>query len=428
MTSPLARRQISAAAMSILMLALVVRLTAVLLIHNAQYSDSVWYDNAATRLATIHEYGVSGRSAWFPPGYPMFLAAIYAFAGHSQLAGRIANAVLGAITCLLVYLTGRRLVGERQGLAAGALVAIWPNLVFHTLILDSETLSAAQFTAVIWIGTLPADTRRAFWLRAVAFGLLLGWSMLTRPAAAILVVAVATYWALQTRSPREIVRVLAVPVLIASVFIVGWSARNRAQFGEWIPVSTNGGYNFWQANNAYANGNDTFWPSVPRGIPEFETMRSGDEFTRNREGYRYGLAFLRAHPWHPLTSAWTKFMWLYHTDTSGLYEGVLNAPELSPSGVAAWFKRHQHLAESLTFRFYFVVMLLALAALLLAAPSTRPAIWSLASLGVLLLGFHLFFHAKDRFHVPLAPAFALMAGVTTMWLYDAARRRTVAAP
>ena len=42
----------------------------------------------------------------------------------------------------------------------------------------------------------------------------------------------------------------------------------------------------------------------------------------------------------------------------------------------------------------------------------RSRLLPLLALPLLLTAFHQLFHAKDRFHVPLAPAFALLAAVT----------------
>jgi hypothetical protein len=193
------------------------------------------------------------------------------------------------------------------------------------------------------------------------------------------------------------------------------------QFGEVVTIATNGGYNFWQTNHRFADGNDTYWPSVPMDDPEYATMSNSDEFTLNREGYRYAFAYLRDHPWHLVRMLPTKLFWLYHTDTSGLYEGALYAPIEQPSSVQHWIEEHQALVEAATFRYYELVMVLsALGAAIALLRDRSDWLWPILSLPLLLTFFHFFFHAKDRFHIPLDGVIALLAAVaiseTARWI------------
>jgi hypothetical protein len=236
--------------------------------------------------------------------------------------------------------------------------------------------------------------------------------VLVRPVSLILVASLSLWWWISTKSLRQAVVRLA-PVMAVLLLIVGsWTVRNYLQFGEVITIATNGGYNFWQTNHRYADGNDTFWPFVPMDDPEYQTMFQGDEFTKNREGYRYALTYLRAHPEHLVTMLPAKLFWLYHTDTSGFYEGALNPPMEGPSAVATWIAGHARFVEALTFRYYEAVLALAVvgvALVLWRAPTGW--IWPILALPLLLTFFHLFFHAKDRFHIPLDGIFAVFAAV-----------------
>src|SRR5438128_11289213 len=85
------RRGISWWLVAVLALAACCRLAWIVLVPNGQYSDSVWYDGAAANLASSGMYGLNGPSAWFPPGYPFFLATIYKLFCHAELAGNVGN-------------------------------------------------------------------------------------------------------------------------------------------------------------------------------------------------------------------------------------------------------------------------------------------------------------------------------------------------
>jgi len=397
---------------AVLVLAAGIRVLWVVLVPNAQYSDSVWYDGAAANLASSGVYGLDGPSAWFPPGYPFFLAALYKVVGHSELAGKLGNVAIGVALTGSTYLLARLLLGEAVALVSAVLIALWPNLIFHTGILSSDLLAAAGFVAVMWLGMRHETGPGPAWLRAVVLGVLIGWMVLVRPVSLILLAALGLWWWISNRSARAAVIRLAPLVLTVGIVVGAWTVRNYREFGEVITIATNGGYNFWQTNHRYADGNDTYWPFVPMDDPEYQTMRNGDEFTKNRQGYQYAFAYLRANPTHLLIMLPTKLFWLYHSDTSGFYEGVLYAPMQGPSPLASWIDAHDHLVEALTFRYYEVLMALSVVGAGLTVLRRPPGwIWPIVALPLLLTFFHVFFHAKDRFHTPLDGIVALLAAV-----------------
>jgi 4-amino-4-deoxy-L-arabinose transferase-like glycosyltransferase len=388
----------------VLGVALAVRLAWVLLVPNEQYSDSVWYAAAAWNLAAHGVYGPDAPSAWFPPGYPFFLSAIYAVAGHSELAGKLGNVALGVAMTGFTYLLARLFVTQAAALVAGVIVALWPNLVFSTGILSSDVLAACGFVAALWLGM----RRGAAWPTSIALGVLIGWMILVRPISGILIIALALWWVLDKRSLRP----LSAVVVIAALVVAGWTMRNYVQFGQPILIATNGGYNFWQTNHRFADGNDTFWSVVPMDDPEYQTMRNGDEFTKNSAGYRYAIAYLEAHPLHLVTMLPTKLFWLWHTDTSGFYEGVFDAPMAGPSAVADWIRAHAERVESLTFRYYEALMVLAVLGVGITLLRRQARwVWPLVSMPLMLCLFHMFFHAKDRFHIPVDGVIALFAAI-----------------
>src|SRR6476661_5409288 len=69
-------------------------------------------------------YGTSVPTAAHPPLYPTVLAGLSLIGLHGAL-----GAVLGGVTIVLVALIGRRVGGERVGLAAAAIAALYPLLI-----------------------------------------------------------------------------------------------------------------------------------------------------------------------------------------------------------------------------------------------------------------------------------------------------------
>jgi hypothetical protein len=79
--------------------------------------------------------------------------------------------------------------------------------------------------------------------------------------------------------------------------------------------------------------------------------------------------------------------------------------------------------EGVTFRYYEALIALAvLGAVFTIIRRERLWIWPVLSLPVLLTLCHLFFHAKDRFHMPIDGVIAPLAAVALVEAANLARR------
>ena len=135
-------------------------------------------------------------TAYYPIGYPAILAALFFVVGHTpipddyMMALNIQNVVVGTASVVLAYVIGRALFGERGGVAGAAILAVFPNLVFQVATVQLETMyifwCLAALAIVVthdWSRGLPS-TRRL-----LAFGAVLGVSVLIRPFSIWFVVA-----------------------------------------------------------------------------------------------------------------------------------------------------------------------------------------------------------------------------------------------
>src|SRR5438874_13310546 len=109
-------------ALEIFLVALAVRLVHVWQIRRSPLfdlllGDAHGYDEWARRIAGGDWIG---RDVFYQaPLYPYFLAVVYAVVGHSLLAVRIIQAVVGSASCALLALAGERFFTKRIGLVAG---------------------------------------------------------------------------------------------------------------------------------------------------------------------------------------------------------------------------------------------------------------------------------------------------------------------
>src|SRR5215213_9692357 len=130
-------------------------------------------------------------TAFRPPGFPMFLAAVYTVSEPLGIerwtAARVAQAVLGTAVVALLGLVAWQLFGRRVALAAMALGAVFPPAIVLGGSLLSETLFSALMLAAIAaaLGDRRAGGDRR-WL--VVAGVLCGLAFLTRSNAPALLI------------------------------------------------------------------------------------------------------------------------------------------------------------------------------------------------------------------------------------------------
>lgn len=261
----------------IVALALAVRLTLLLAHPTPLASDARDYDALGWTLATTAHYANDDGTptAYRGPGYPAFVAAIYA-AGRHPAAVKAAQAALDALTALLLYaLLARR--SRAAALIAGVAWAVLPAAVLFSGQLFSETAFTFGVVALAWL----VSQDRA-WADALA-GLALGALILTKPM--MLLFAAALPFALVKRpSARPTTAILG----IAMVPVLAWVGRNLLVMGT-PALITGAGANLWIGNNPRANGGYVE-PSpieAPAAIGEVESDRiaGGD-----------ALAYIANHP------------------------------------------------------------------------------------------------------------------------------------
>src|SRR4051794_36575277 len=199
---------------------------------------------------------VEVATAEHPPLYSVVLAAPALVGLDSADAFRLAGAVFGAGTIALVGLLGRRLAGERAGLIAAGIAAVYPTLIAADGALMSETLygllTAASLLAAYWLYDEPGA------LRAVVLGALVALTALTRGEALLLLplLLIPVVWRPEFREERAAWRAAGIALVAFLVVLAPWTARNWIVFNRPVAIATNSGTAVAGANCAvtYASG------------------------------------------------------------------------------------------------------------------------------------------------------------------------------
>jgi len=222
--------------------------------------DALYHDQWAQAIATGERF-VEG--AYFrAPLYPAFLGLIYTVCGHDYLAPRLAQAVLGALSCGLLYLVGRlvfaRWVAGVAGLAAGSywiLIYLDGELLIPPLIVFLDLL--------LILCLLQAYRRPAAWLFALA-GVLLGLSAIARPNILLFGPGIVA-WLLWLHR-RQLARGLfysAITTAGCLLVVLPITVRNWIVGRDLVLIASQGGVNFYIGNNPESDGCTAVVPGTP---------------------------------------------------------------------------------------------------------------------------------------------------------------------
>lgn len=372
--------------------------------------DSRIYDIMAVDFARGRE---TWKGAYFwPPLYPWFLGAVYSIFGHDYLAARVAHAFLGAVSCLFLFGIGRIAFNRTVGFAAACAMALCGPLVFF----DGELLIPGVYIFLILGGLLlllvaarrPDILSLSVWPAA---GVVFGLAGLARPNI-VLFFPVAAFWgAALNGSPLNRLRRAAFFLLGAAAAIAPVTVRNYVAEGDFVPISSNGGLNFYLGNNPRAEETIAMRPGLRWLHLVGEAEREGYEGSSvaSRYYFRKALSFIGENPGEALVLQGSRLAHLWNSFEIGRNRDVYST------------RPHSALLSLLLWRvgrFGFPFGLIApLAAVGLLAGFRRDRFRALLYLFLLsyLLSIIPFF-ATSRYRLPLVPILLLFAAQYVVWM------------
>jgi 4-amino-4-deoxy-L-arabinose transferase-like glycosyltransferase len=200
-------------------------LVANLLADGQGFIDPFYYDQDGTELP----------SALHPPLYPLALSGVSLLGGTGTLSHRAFGCLLGGITIVVIALIARRVRGDRAGLIAAGIAAIYPVMVAADGALMSEPLYALLIAAALLTALKLHETRD---LRlAAALGVLIALGALTRSEAIGLLPLLA--WPIAWAARDRRLALAAIATLACALTIAPWTIRNAIQFDNPTLISYN---------------------------------------------------------------------------------------------------------------------------------------------------------------------------------------------
>lgn len=398
-------------------------------------TDLTLYPLFAEGIAEGRGYLSLGQhpTAYYPPGYPYFLGAIQwlldrvALGEHLVLVAGLVQALLGGLAVSALVIASERLGGRRVALIAGAILALWPNLVVHSSLMLSETLFIAVFCVTLAALVRVTDAPR-WWSASLAVAAVgLGLCTLIRPQSTLLALpAIAVAWALGSMGRRRCAASLAVLVAGIVLVVAPWTIRNAIVLDGFVAVSTNTGDNLCIGFNPDSTGGFMAAPYCETG--EFYVQGIDQELRRDAEARSLALSWASGHLTELPALSLHKLQITYTDDRDGLRA-------LESFGEDEFLTdRTRQLIGALTDVYFFTVLAAgSVGFVLVASDGWRrrredpvPALVVLLTLGAVAVPVVSF--ADTRFKVPVAPLLALLAASALSLAWSALQHRRGSSP
>jgi hypothetical protein len=285
--------------------------------------DEHEYLQLGENLAAGHGFGyqipVAGEVApqqfGRAPLYPVFVAAAAVVVAPATLvpALKIAQSALGALSVWLLWLVASRAAGDRAGVLAAWIAAVYPPLVWLPAFMLSESLYIVLALSNVLLLQAVFDRARQGSAHSRGRGLLTGivggLAALTRPAH-VFFIGLATVWMLWNRK-----RPMAALVVLGAAMVIGpWTARNYATFGTPVLIASEGGITFWTGNHpmAIGEGDMAANPAIKRDNQRVRAANPGlTPEQLEPVYYREALGFIASHLLWWLTLEAKKLFYLW---------------------------------------------------------------------------------------------------------------------
>ena len=373
--------------------------------------DARTYTEHAARIAAGNWLGRGEGPFWQPPLYPYLLAAAARLFPDSFFHSvRYAQALWGALLCLLLYFLGRRLFHQRTGLIAGLAAAAYGPFLFFDGELLPASLAAGLDTLVLAL--LLHCERRPSAPGFGAAGIVAGLAALAVPTVLLFAAACGGWLALRRQRRHAAAFLVGVGLAIAPVAL-----RNLAVGGDAVLISYNSGINFYIGNNSRYEETVAIRPGWEWDALAARPRQAGLERPSRQSAFFWAEAWrqIRSAPADYLRLLARKLFLLGHGDEIGRNQPIYFLRNDSSLLAALLWKN-----GGVAFPFG-IAGPLALSGLLLALRNRRA---TLLSLFVIAYGAGVIaFFITARYRLPMIPVLLLLAAHAAHWTAEALSRR-----
>jgi glycosyltransferase involved in cell wall biosynthesis/4-amino-4-deoxy-L-arabinose transferase-like glycosyltransferase len=403
------------------------------------------YLNVAEAL--VKGQGYTGITCCMPL-YPVILAGLLIVFGYASLPLFLLHVGISLLTTYSTYRVGQTIFSPAVGLLAGLLISINPYLDKLNMQIIDTGLSVALSTLGLWLFVRawliedPAhgiDSRRVgayktkFYLGGFALpGVVFGLATLTRPVVAVTTIALGLGLLLVGSLKRQFRKASYLLVgfwSVCGIVISPWWIHNAIKYNHFIPLTTNGGYNFLKGHTPYYTGVQPLYDTDH--YPYFTYPAKPDEpsnFYFNQLCLEAGIRYIKNNPVQAIVTDIKKVGWAF---------GIYKVPRTLEDSLPRWDTTlhkvindghpHPSLQDKAYSLFWTPILILGL----LSIPVTRRQWSKLLPLFILIAStaftIALTF-ADTRFRLEADPAIIVLASITCITIWSMIRVRLLRQP
>ena len=377
----------------------------------------------------------------YPPGYPLWMAAIYAVIGdRSPVAVQRVQMVLDSLAVLLLVGIGATAFRWSVGVAAGVLGALSPLLALAGATPNADAPASWIMLGAVWVFLLAA--RRQTIAHAVAAGALLGLACWLRVNPLLMFVAWTVALLLFVKASWRRRLVLSAALTLATLVVIApVVVRNLTVFYPQVaPTGLGVGWNLWAGIGETDRGAEFGAPCCDEQMIEQDRRAMGlaadapiglfcpDGIRRDRERGQKALAVIKAHPvWYAGTMA--RRLWGHlkfagapapHVGSAGF--NVTSTKTLPPEhrgGVMALSVNVLGMSQSV---WRYLALPLMLCGLFLSLRKDWRTTGVLLATVLYYLATLAVGHSEIRYGLPMQGLLIVFAAVAVCWLGAAAAR------
>ena len=270
-------------------------------VHYLILTDEAWYITMAHRLFGAHPwsnvFNFNLPTAQHGPLTSLVVAPFAWLFPQATEGLRYVMCCVGGATVLMCGLVGRRLGGNRTGLAVALVAAVFPDFWIRDGLVVAEPLAILIVVTCVYLAF--GWTTKIAWPSVIAYGVLIGLETLTRPEIVPVLVVIAVFSLRKNGLVRALGRV-AVVLVVGTLIVAPWTAYNSSRFHNTVVVSNNLGSTLMGANcpaSYYSNsliGYDAL--SCTQSAVTKAEMTTSDESVISSRLTSQAIAFALHHP------------------------------------------------------------------------------------------------------------------------------------